>query len=240
MSASFAHEANNPLSAALVFSKLLTKEITGNHFAKETVLDYVSQIESALTRGTRLIQNFVNFGRQSPPSLRLTDINDVINRTLNLVGHSTKGQNVEVIMELNPSLPMVMADSDQLQQVYTNIILNAIEAMPEGGRLTIRTSANKNWLKVEIQDTGCGISPENMRKLFTPFFTTKEKGKGVGLGLAVCQGIIQRHDGRIEVQSKEREGTTFTIHLPRHPQQHKGEGAIREKSKEASRTSGYV
>ena len=103
---------------------------------------------------------------------------------------------------------------DQLQQVCTNLILNAIQAMPEGGKLTLSTSLdNHSQLKVEVQDTGYGISPENMRKLFTPFFTTKGKGKGVGLGLAVAYGIIQRHHGRIEVQSEEGKGTTFTIYL---------------------------
>jgi two-component system NtrC family sensor kinase len=121
-----------------------------------------------------------------------------------------------VSKELDPSLPEIMADFDQLQQVCTNLILNAIQAMPEGGRLTLRTSADDSQLKIEVQDTGHGISPENMRKLFTPFFTTKGKGKGVGLGLAVAYGIIQRHHGRIEVQSKEGEGTTFTIYLPLH------------------------
>jgi signal transduction histidine kinase len=113
-----------------------------------------------------------------------------------------------------------MADFDQLQQVCTNLIINAVQAMPEGGRLTLRTSTSDNLLKIEVQDTGCGIPQENMRKLFTPFFTTKGKGKGVGLGLAVAHGIIQRHQGRIEVQSKEGEGTTFTIYLPiRHEKQ---------------------
>jgi two-component system NtrC family sensor kinase len=88
--------------------------------------------------------------------------------------------------------------------------------MPEGGKLSLRTSADNSQIKIEVQDTGQGISKENMRKLFTPFFTTKEKGKGVGLGLAVAYGIIQRHKGQIEVQSKEGEGTTFIIYLPRH------------------------
>jgi len=115
-----------------------------------------------------------------------------------------------------------MADFDQLQQVCTNLILNAIQAMPEGGRLTLHTSANNSQVIIEVQDTGCGISPENMRKLFTPFFTTKEKGKGVGLGLAVAHGIIQRHQGRIEVQTKEGEGTTFTIYLPLHLEEEGG------------------
>jgi len=105
--------------------------------------------------------------------------------------------------------------------------------MSEGGRLTIRTSADESWLKVEVEDVGCGISPENMRKLFTPFFSTKAKGKGVGLGLAVSYGIIQRHQGKVEVRSKEGEGTTFTIYLPL---QREEKVKILEKGKEASKT----
>ncbi|TRZ52607.1 MAG: PAS domain-containing sensor histidine kinase, partial [Dehalococcoidia bacterium] len=134
-------------------------------------------------------------------------------------------QHIQIIKELNPSLPEPMADFDQLQQVCTNLIMNAIQAMSEGGMLTLRTSvANDSQLKIEVQDTGCGISQENMRKLFTPFFTTKGKGKGVGLGLAVAYGIIQRHKGRIGVQSKEGEGTTFTIYLPLHHEEHEEKG----------------
>jgi two-component system NtrC family sensor kinase len=111
-------------------------------------------------------------------------------------------------------LPDITGDFDQLQQVCTNLILNAIQAMPGGGKLTLQTSIDKDYEKIEVSDTGYGISPENMRKLFTPFFTTKQAVKGVGLGLAVSYGIIQRHHGRIEVQSKEKEGTTFTVYLP--------------------------
>ena len=233
MAASFFHEVGNPLAAALAFTKLLTREITDNDFSKETALDHLSHMDSALTRGARLIQNLLNFSRQSPPSLRLVDINDVINRTLDLTARLAKEQDIEVINKLNPSLPKVMADGDQLQQVYINLILNAIQAMSEGGRLTIRTSADESWLKVEVEDVGCGISPENMRKLFTPFFSTKAKGKGVGLGLAVSYGIIQRHQGKVEVRSKEGEGTTFTIYLPL---QREEKVKILEKGKEASKT----
>jgi len=102
--------------------------------------------------------------------------------------------------------------------------MNAIQAMPEGGTLTIRTSASDTQVKIDVQDTGIGISPENMRKLFTPFFTTKREVKGVGLGLAVSYGIIQRHRGRIEVQSKEGKGTTFTVYLPLRQGEHEGKG----------------
>ena len=214
MAASIAHEVNNPLAGILVYTQLLTKKIAGDNISKEVALDYLSKMGSELTRSTRLIRNLLDFARQSPPTLRLVDINDVINRALDLAAHSAELQSIQVIKELNPSLPNLMADFDQLQQVCTSLILNAIQAIPERGRLTLRTSASDSWLKVEVEDTGCGISQENMHKLFTPFFTTKGKGKGVGLGLAVAYGIIQRHQGRIEVQSKEGEGTTFTIYLP--------------------------
>jgi len=215
MAASIAHEVNNPLAGVLVYTQLLTKKLNSDKLSKKSALGYLSKMDSELTRSTKLIRNLLDFARQSPPTLREVDLNEVVNQALDLATHSAELQHIQVIKELDPSLPKLMADFDQLQQVCTNLILNAIQAMPEGGGLTLRTSADsEGQLNIEVQDTGCGISPENMRKLFTPFFTTK--GKGVGLGLAVTYGIIQRHKGRIEVQSKEGEGTTFTIHLPRH------------------------
>lgn len=216
MAASIAHEVNNPLAGVLVYNQLLIKKLSSDKLAKETGLDYLSKMDSELTRSTRLIRNLLDFARQSPPALREVNVNNVLERALELAAHSAELQKIEVIKELDPSLPSIMADFDQLQQVCTNLIMNAIQAMQEGGRLTLRTSFDSNGqLKIEVQDTGSGISPDNMRKLFTPFFTTKEKGKGVGLGLAVAYGIIQRHQGRIEVQSTEGEGTTFTIYIPR-------------------------
>ena len=214
--ASFVHEAKNPLAAAIVLIKLLSKEISKDNFSRGTALEHVSKIESALTYGSSLIQNVLDFSRNSTQMPKLCQVNEVINQALEFTIHSAKGQDIKIITELHHSLPEVMADFDQLQQVYINLILNAIQAMPQGGRLTIRTFNSGNWLKTEVQDTGCGISTENMPKLFTPFFTTKEQGKGVGLGLATCSEIIRRHQGRIEVQSKEGEGTTFTIYLPVH------------------------
>jgi len=215
MAASIAHEVNNPLSGVLVYTQLLSKKIASNSISREVILDYLSKMDSELTRSTRLVRNLLDFARQSPPALGKVDINEVVDRALDLVAHSFEKQDIEVVKEFNPSLPQLVADSDQLQQVCTNLILNAIQAMPEGGWLSLRTSAEGDGqLKIEVEDTGCGISPENMRKLFTPFFTTKSEVKGVGLGLAVAYGIIQRHHGRIEVQSQEGEGTTFTIYLP--------------------------
>ncbi len=214
LSASIAHEVNNPLSGVLIYTQLLEKKIASDQFSKEASLNYLSKMESELTRSTRLIQNLLDFSRQSPPTLRPVSISDVVDKALELAAHSAELHNIEVIKELNPSLPDIMADFDQLQQVCTNLILNAVQAMPDGGKLNLRASADDIFLKIEVQDTGCGISRDNIHKLFTPFFTTKVKGKGVGLGLAVAHGIIERHKGRIEVQSKEGEGTTFTIFLP--------------------------
>jgi signal transduction histidine kinase len=216
LAASIAHEVNNPLSGVLSYTQLLTKKIKGDQFSKESALDYLAKMESELTRSTGLIRNLLDFSRQSAPTLVETDLNDVVNRVLELAAHSAKLAKVEVIKELDPALPKLTADPNQLQQVCTNLVVNAIQAMPGGGKLTLRTSLASDQLKLEVQDTGYGISPENMRKLFTPFFSTKKEVKGVGLGLAISYGIIQRHRGKIEVQSQEGKGSNFTIYLPVH------------------------
>jgi len=214
MAASIAHEVNNPLAGVLVYTQLLAKKIANNSFSKETASSYLSKMETELTRSSKLIRNLLDFSRQSTPTLRGVNANEVVERAFSLVGHQAELQGIQVIKELSTPLPKVMADFDQLQQVCANLILNAIQAMPDGGKLTMRTSLNNNdHVKIEVEDTGCGISEENLHKLFAPFFTTKSKGKGVGLGLAVAYGIIQRHKGRIEVKSKEGIGTTFTIYL---------------------------
>ena len=216
LAASIAHEVNNPLSGVLAYTQLMAKKIGSGNIPREIALSYLSKMEAELIRSTKLIRNLLDFARQSPPAFRQLNLNDVVNRAVDLVAHSAELQHVQIVKELDLSLPNLMADYDQLHQVCTNLILNAIQAMPDGGKLTLRSSANNGQLKIEVQDTGCGISSENMRKLFTPFFTTKHEVKGVGLGLAISYGIIQRHHGRIEVQSKEGEGATFTIYLPLH------------------------
>ncbi len=216
LSASIAHEVNNPLSGVLVYTQLLVKKIRGGEIDKEVALNYLSKMEFELTRSTKLIRNLLDFARQSPPEFHEVSLNVVLNQAFDLVAHSAETQHIQMVKELDPALPGIMADSNQLQQVCTNIIMNAIQAMPQGGKLALRTSFHNNQVRVEVQDTGRGIPPENMSKLFTPFFTTKSEVKGVGLGLAVAYGIVQRHKGKIEVQSKLGEGTTFTVHLPLH------------------------
>ncbi len=224
MAASVAHEINNPLSGVLIYTQLLSKQLSSGRFSKEKALDYLSKMEVELSRTTKLIRDLLVFAHQSSPILKEVNLNDVVNRVFALSAKSAGLQHVQVSKELGHSLPKIVADSDQLQQVCTHLIMNAIESMPQGGKLTIRTSTNGNQVKMEVQDTGSGISPENMPRLFTPFFTTKREVKGVGLGLAVSYGIIQRHNGRIKVQSKEGEGSTFAVYLPI-PHEESGEKA---------------
>ncbi len=214
LAASIAHEVNNPLSGILIYTQLLSRKIAGDGISKETVLDYLSKMESEIIRSTKLIRNLLDFARQSAPTFRQVNINEVINKSTDLAFHSAELQKVQIIKQFDPSLPELRADFDQLLQVFTNLVLNAIQAMPAGGKLTLRTSTSGGTIKAEVIDTGCGIPVENISKLFTPFFTTKHEVKGVGLGLAIAYGIIQRHKGKIEVQSKVGEGTTFTICLP--------------------------
>jgi two-component system NtrC family sensor kinase len=213
---------NNPLAGVLVYTKLISKKISGDNFSKEEAVSQLAKIEAEVNRSSRIIRNLLDFARQSEPMSRLLDINDVLEQSLALVGHQAQMQKVEVVREFSPVGLMVLADFDQLRQVFTNLILNGIQAMPGGGKLTLRTSVvteddiggkKKDWVKVDVSDTGVGIPKENMRKLFTPFFTTKERGKGVGLGLAVVHGIIERHKGRIKVDSEVGKGTTFSIYL---------------------------
>ncbi len=215
LSASIAHEINNPLAGVLVYSKLLSKKIGNESFDREEALTSLSKIESAVSHCSNIIRGLLDFARQSEPVLQPVAISNVIEQVLSLTGHQAEMNGVEVKREETSSLPSIMADFGQLQQVFINLVINAIQSMPDGGKLTIRTSFNEdNNVTVSVQDAGYGIAAVNMEKLFTPFFTTKEQGKGIGLGLAVSYGIIERHGGKIEVQSEVGKGSTFTVYLP--------------------------
>jgi two-component system NtrC family sensor kinase len=216
LAASIAHEVNNPLAGVLLYTQLLEKKIRGkNEVPIDTAMDYLSKMEFELVRSTRLIRDLMDFAKQTPLEFQEINLNSVMDKALDLIAHSAKTQHIEVTREFDPKLPPLMGDSHQLHQVFTNLILNAVQVMPDGGKLTLSTSVTpENEIKAEVTDTGCGIPPENMGKLFTPFFTTKSEVKGVGLGLAVSYGIIKNHKGRIEVASEVNKGTTFSVYLP--------------------------
>jgi signal transduction histidine kinase len=218
LAASVAHEVNNPLSGVLVYNQLLAQKLRDNSISREQGLQYVSNIEGAVKRCTRLMTNLLDFAHQSSPAMSQVDVNSLLDASFSLLAHLPPKQNILVVREFGQLRP-IMADADRLQQVFVNLLLNAIQAMPQGGTLTMRTALVDGHVKVEVEDTGCGISKENMRKLFTPFFTTKQERQGVGLGLAVAYGIIQQHGGRIDVQSEDGVGSTFSVLLPECPPQ---------------------
>lgn len=215
LSAAIAHEINNPLAGVLVYAQLLKKKFGDSKFDKDEATGTLSKIESAVTHCAGLVKNLLDFARQTKPSLQPVKVSDVLDQVMSLVGHQAQMKHVGVAREEDNSLPSVMVDFGQIQQVFINLVVNAIQAMSEGGKLTIRASlGGDGFLQVSFQDTGIGIPPENMDKLFTPFFTTREEVKGVGLGLSVSYGIVESHGGRIEVDSEVGEGSTFTVHLP--------------------------
>lgn len=222
LAASVVHEVNNPLAGIMVYVKLLLKKYREKNLQTEKSETQLLKMEKELERTSRIIRNLLDFARQSEPIMKPVEINKVIEAALLLVENQINLENINLKKGLDPNLPSVFADFDKIQQVLINIILNAIQAMPEGGTLTITSSnagivriggSQKNAVKIVIEDTGVGIPKENLNKLFTPFFTTKEKGKGVGLGLSVAHGIIGKHKGKMEVESELDIGTTFTIYL---------------------------
>ncbi|MGQ9618704.1 MAG: [Fe-Fe] hydrogenase large subunit C-terminal domain-containing protein [Candidatus Aminicenantia bacterium] len=213
--AGVAHEINNPLTGVLLYTKLMLKSIKEGKFDIESSKERLTLMEQETERCSRIIKNLLDFSRQTQPKPLPFPVEKTIKNAISILYHHAELNNVEIIVESETDIPAVFADPDQIQQVFINIILNAIQAMPNGGTLTIKIGYLKETMEVYIKfiDTGVGITKENLKKLFTPFFTTKEKGKGVGLGLAVCYGIIQRHKGKIEVESEVGKGTTFTIKL---------------------------
>jgi PAS domain S-box-containing protein len=222
LAASVVHEVNNPLAGIMVYIKLFLKKYKENKLQDEKTEDQLLKMEKELDRTTRIIRNLLAFARQSDPSMAPVDINKVIDAALPLVENQINLESITLEKDLAPDLPLVQADFDKIQQVLINIMLNAIQAMPEGGKLTITSSTArgvrigdsfKNTVRIDIKDTGIGIPKENLKKLFTPFFTTKEKGVGVGLRLSVVHGSIGKHKGKITVSSTPDVGTTFTIYL---------------------------
>ena len=210
MSAGVAHEINNPLTSILINTHLMLEKLEKNHAFHE----YLSLIADETTRCTNIVKGLLEFSRQSPPQKAYADINEIINRTLQLLENQTSFQNISITKKLNQNLPQIRVDKDKVEQVFWNLMINASEAMPGGGTLNISSqfSTDKKYIEIEFIDTGKGIPNVNINKLFDPFFTTKSSG--TGLGLAVTYGIIEQHQGKIEVKSELGQGSVFTISLP--------------------------
>jgi len=210
LAAGVAHEINSPLTGILTYSSLLHEAKQDGDRDKEDLEVIVNETN----RCKMIVKGLLDFARQTEPQKVLSDINEVTQKSINLISHQASIQNVKIERKIQPDLPQIMIDVGQIQQVFINILLNAIEAMPQGGILTVSSEIEDQMVIVGFTDTGIGIPEENLPKIFDPFFTTKKQGKGTGLGLSVSYGIIERHRGKLEVKSQVGKGTTFTVKLP--------------------------
>ncbi len=219
LAAVVAHEINNPLSGILTYAKLLRKWVErGDDLEKHSVdmRDALALIESESRRCGDIVRSLLTFARAAPMNVSDFDINHIIRQCVKLVDHKLELGNITADLDLSPEVPPIRGDSGQIEQLLLALTMNAVEAMPHEGnlRLTTRTDASRTHVIVTVEDDGTGIEPEILPRLFEPFATTKEEGKGVGLGLAISRSIVDRHHGTIEAASEIGRGTTFTITLP--------------------------
>jgi two-component system NtrC family sensor kinase len=212
MAAGVAHEINNPLAGILIYAELLQRDLAGDAVHRENIEVIINQT----MRCQQIVHRLLDFSRQSLGDRKLFDANDIIQRCVELISHQAFFHNITVIQHLDPFLPQIVGDPGQLQQVVTNLLLNAADAMNGHGQITIasRPTLAEDGIVLTFTDTGCGIPSEIRDKIFEPFFTTKPPGKGTGLGLSIVFGVIQRHGGTISADSPPGGGTTFTIRLP--------------------------
>ncbi len=219
LAASVAHEINNPISGVLNLSMLMQRILKDDGIPPHRIADfrrYLGSVATETARVGRIVSDLLAFSRRSKPQTTDADLNNIIRTTISLVAHKLQLSNVKLELDLDDRLPKVHCDASQIQQVVINLVMNASEAIKNGGTVTVRSraSADGRSILMDVCDTGSGMTPELVRKIFDPFFTTKEEGKGVGLGLAVVYGIVEAHGGDIEVETAVGHGSTFHVTLP--------------------------
>jgi two-component system, NtrC family, sensor kinase len=219
MAAVVAHEVNNPLSGILTYAKLLRKWIGTGQAADEKRDEAVQCLELIAGESRRcgeLVNSLLSLSRTAPMNLELVDLHAIVDRCLLLVRHPLEMAGVQLQLQLADDLPQLQCDPAQIEQVLLALITNAMDALPQGGNIWLQAQFNESQeeLEIQVRDDGPGIAPDLLTKIFEPFFTTKDNGRGVGLGLAISRGIVERHRGRIQVDSELGKGTIFTITLP--------------------------
>jgi len=232
MAATVAHELNNPLSGILTYAKLTSLELNeandGSKF--DELLRYQTLIQKESARCGDIVRNLLLFSRASDYELAEHNVRRIIERALMLVQHHLEVAEIRLVTHLGDEDDTIVCDENQVQQALVALFVNAVEAMPEGGTLSVSCKALPDEMCIEVTDTGYGIPEEVRPQIFEPFFSTKEALDGVGLGLAVVYGIVQRHEGTIEVDSSGERGTTFRVRLPRRPEG----GGVQENPKEST------
>ena len=213
LAAGVAHELNNPLAAVQGYAQLMS----AREDLDESLRSDIQTIYNEAKRACKVTANLLSFSRRRSPEKRPISMNDVIDGILELHAYHMRVSNIEVSTDLSPDLPLTMADFHQMQQVFTNLVTNAEQAMTEvsgRGSLTIRSRKAGDMIQVTFEDNGPGIPEENLKTIFDPFFTTKEVGKGTGLGLGICFEIVKDHAGRLYVESEPGKGAKFVMELP--------------------------
>jgi two-component system NtrC family sensor kinase len=220
LSATVAHEINNPLSGVLTYARLVERELDElalEEGVREELRRYLQLVQQETSRCSQIVNNLLVFARRSATEMTNVDINEVVERSTMLIRHHMEMRGIRLEAEYLAGSSEIGADAGQLQQALVALLMNAVEAMPDGGRLTVRLRGDAEGVVIEVEDTGVGIAADVLPQIFEPFFSTKSGESGVGLGLAVVYGIIHRHGGQIAVASRVGEGTTFTVRLPRVP-----------------------
>lgn len=208
-----AHEINNPLGGILAFTQLLIRDAQDD----KRLLRDLKEIENAAVRCKKIVSDLLDFSRTSKEREKcLVDVHQLLDKVILFIEGDLKSLNIELIVEREEDLPQIMANPDRMKQIFLNLLTNACHAMPKGGVLTIKISAeNHKGVRVAISDTGEGIEKSELNKVFEPFYTTKAPAKGTGLGLSIAYRIVKEHDGTIEVESELGKGATFTINFPK-------------------------
>jgi len=211
-----AHEINNPLATIVTCADGLRNRL--GEIAEKAVSpefkEYLDIIEQEAYRAKRITEDLLDFSRVRPSAKGMQNLERVLDRTLLVLKHHAGFKRIEVERTFAPELPLIAIEEDAIVQVFVALIINALDAMPDGGRLGLATSVSASELRCEVRDTGCGIAAADLPRIFEPFYTTKPAGRGTGLGLSVCYGIMQGHGGRIEVDSVPGSGSRFTVVLP--------------------------
>ena len=222
LSASIAHEINNPLAIirqeAEIMGLTLKKAEPPEECDREELQESVRVIVQQVDRCAEIIRNLLDFARKREPVVQAVDLNRVVEDMTRLVEKEARNNNIEIERRYDPELPLIYSDAPELRQVALNLLSNAAQAIGKDGVITIITRpVGGNAVELVIEDTGCGISAENLGKIFEPFFSTKPPGQGTGLGLSISHGLIQQLGGSIRVRSAVGRGTSFTITLPQRP-----------------------
>jgi len=213
-----AHEIGNPIMSVQGFTAMATKKLKDGMPSSEAIhecVNHLNIVQEEAQRCIQIVESISQFYRRKRSDVAPTDVNAVVDAALSVARFHMNQGHLDIVRDLKPDLPQILANRGLLQQVVVNLLLNARDAMPNGGTLTVATGfENPPWVTLRISDTGCGINPEDMEKIFRPLFTTKGEGKGTGLGLSISQDIIKSHQGAIDVESVPGKGTTFMIRLP--------------------------